>query len=164
MAATTRIVPHCSSIVDDQPLFLGGLPEDCRGVPADDTSFDTKHLYAFATMLIVKKAPFVVTLVADLRPLVVGLNRELLGRGAGPVQREELAAIDTMLHDGPPDCDSPPTRCRHCGGYVCAGTDEDDSCLNCGRPVNARRPLEDVIQEIAQHLIERRREWSQVSA
>jgi tRNA(Ile2) C34 agmatinyltransferase TiaS len=113
-------------------------------------------------MLIVKKAPFVVTLVADLRPLVVGLNRELLVRGAEPVRREELMEIDRMLYDGLPDRDSPFARCRRCGGYVCADTVGDYTCLNCGRPVNARGPLEDVIQEIAQHLIERRREWSQV--
>ena len=109
-----------------------------------------------------KKAPFVVTLVADLRPLVVGLNRELVVRGADPVRREELTEIDRMLHDGPPERDSLLTRCRHCGGYVCADAGGDNTCLNCGRPVNACRLLEDVIQEIAQHLIERRRGWSQV--
>ena len=117
---------------------------------------------ASATILIVKKAPFVVTLVADLRPLVVVLNRELLMCGADPVRREELTEIDRMLHDGPPDRDSSFTRCCHCGGYVYADTSGDYTCLNCGRPVNACRPLEDVIQEIAEHLIKQRREWSQV--
>lgn len=111
-------------------------------------------------MLIVKKAPFVVTLVADLRPLVVGLNRELLVRGADPVRWAELSEIDGMLHKDLPDRDSPSTRCWHCGGYVYADTGGDYTCLNCGRLVNARRPLEDVIQEIARHVIERRREWS----
>ena len=110
-------------------------------------------------MLIVKKALFVVTLVADLRPLVVGLNRELLVRGADPVRWEELAEIDRMLHDGLPARDSPSTRCRHCGGYVYADTGGDGTCLNCGRPVNARR-LEEVIQKIVQDLVKRRRERS----
>ncbi len=112
-------------------------------------------------MLIVKKAPFVVTLVADLRPLVVALNRELLQRGAVPVQRQELSEIDRMLHDGPLERDLPTTRCRHCGGYVCADTGGDCTCLNCGRP-DASRRLADVIQKIVQDLIERRREQSQV--
>ncbi len=113
-------------------------------------------------MLIVKKAPFVVTLVADLRPLVVGLNRELLVRGADPVQSAELPEIDRMLHQGVPDRDSPSARCRHCRGYIFAEAGGDDTCLNCGRSFNARGPLEAVIQEIAQHVIEQRREWSPV--
>jgi hypothetical protein len=108
-------------------------------------------------MLIVKKAPFVVTLVADLRPLVVGLNRELLVRGADPVRREELTEVDEMLHVGLPDRDSPFTRCRHCGGYVCGDMGGEYTCLNCGRPMNDRGPLEHVIKKIVQDLIERRR-------
>ncbi len=112
-------------------------------------------------MLIVKKAPFVVTLVADLRPLVVGLNRELLLRGADPVRRQELSEIDRMLHGGSADRDSLSTRCRHCGGYVCAEPGGDYTCLNCGRPAASRR-LADVIQKIVQDLIERRQERSQV--
>jgi len=108
-------------------------------------------------MLIVKKSPFVVTLVVDLRPLVVGLNRELLVRGAGPVRQAELPDIDRMLHEGFPDADSPSTRCWHCGGYIYGEFGGDDACLNCGRPFKTRGRLEDVILKIAGDLIERRR-------
>lgn len=108
-------------------------------------------------MLIVKKSPFVVTLVADLRPFVVGLNRELQVRGAGPVQQEELPEIDRMLHEGFPDADAPSTRCRHCGGYIYGEIGGDDACLNCGRPFRTRGRLEDVIPKIAGDLIEQRR-------
>jgi DNA-directed RNA polymerase subunit RPC12/RpoP len=107
-------------------------------------------------MLTVKKAPFVVTLVADLRPLVVGLNRELVVRGADPVRREELTELDEMLHEGLPDRDSPVARCRHCGGYVCGDTVGEYTCLNCGRPINDRGPLEDVIDRIVEELLGRR--------
>ena len=110
-------------------------------------------------MPVVKKAPFVVSFVADLRPLVAGLNRELLARGAGPVQWEELSEVDVMLHEGPRAPAS--SRCQRCGGYLCGDTSGEQTCLNCARPVDARR-LEDMIQKIVRELVERRRERSRV--
>lgn len=112
-------------------------------------------------MPVVKKAPFVVSFVADLRPLVAGLNRELLAHGAEPVQWEELSEVDLMLHAGPPDRAAQATRCQRCGGYLYGDASGEHTCLNCARPVDARR-LEEVIQKIAQKLVERRRERSRV--
>jgi len=110
----------------------------------------------------VKKAPFVVSFVADLRPLVAGLNRELLAQGAEPVQWEELSEVDVMLHERPHASASSATRCLRCGGYLCGDASGEGTCLNCGRSVDARR-LEDVIQKIAQELLQRRRERSRVN-
>ena len=106
-----------------------------------------------------KLAPFVVSMFADLRPLVVILNRELLSRGAGPVRTEELPEIDGILHESV-RADSPPaTRCPRCGGYVCGDMIGDRTCLNCGRPA-ASRHLEDLTQRIALDLIEQRQRIS----
>jgi hypothetical protein len=112
-------------------------------------------------MPVVKKAPFVVSFVADLRPLVAGLNRELLSRGAEPVCWEELSEVDLLLHEGPPDRVTLATRCPRCRGYLLIDASGEHTCLNCARPTDARR-LEEVIQQIVQQLVERRRERSSV--
>ncbi len=111
-------------------------------------------------MLIVKKAPFIVSLVADLRPVVRGINEALVAYGAETVRAEELAEIDRMLHDDLRGGASRPVRCPRCGGYVYADATGDYTCLNCGRPGGTTRLLENVIQQIAQGLIERRQEQS----
>lgn len=108
--------------------------------------------------VVTKGHSFVVLLSADLRPLVVGLNRELAGRGAGPVGKEELPEIDRMLHEGLGAPASEASRCPHCRGYLSIDSDDDLICLNCGRPAAPRRELDDVIRKIAQRLLEYRGE------
>ena len=103
-----------------------------------------------------KRGHLVVTLAADLRPLVEGLNRELVVRGAEPVRPEELPEIDHMLHSRLEAGSPLPTRCGRCGGHACLDTFGDYTCLNCGRPVRTRGSLEDVICEVAQGLVDRR--------
>ena len=111
-------------------------------------------------MLVVKKVhSFVVSVVADLRPVVGGLNRELLSQGAEPVCREELPEVDRMLHEELGVHGSQSTRCPRCGGYIFTEAVGEETCLNCGRQ-GASRNLEDVIQKIAQGLIAQRHEWS----
>jgi len=101
---------------------------------------------------------FVVSLHADLRPLVVGLNRQLEMRGAPPVRKEELPEIDEMLHAVLGSRTSEATRCSRCRGYASVDGDGELICLNCGRPVAPRRELNDVIEEIAENLIRYRQE------
>ena len=101
-----------------------------------------------------------VSLAGNVRPLIGGLDRQLVNSGAGPVQKEEWPEIDRMLHEdlGAPASES--TCCQRCGGYVSTDIDRDSVCLNCGHRTSSRRQLSDVIQMIAQKLIERRAEQS----
>ena len=104
----------------------------------------------------VKKFLFVVSLAGNVRPLIGGLNGQLANRGAGPVRKEEWPEIDRMLHE---DLRAPASEskcCHQCGGYVSTDIDGDMVCLTCGRRTSSRRQLSDVIQMMAQKLIERR--------
>ena len=105
-----------------------------------------------------RPSSFVVTLHADLRPLVVGLNRLLATRGAPPVTKEELPEIDEMLYATLGTRGPEATRCLRCGGYASADGDGELVCLNCGRPVAPRRELNEVIEEIAANLLQYRQE------
>ena len=100
----------------------------------------------------------VVSLHADLRPLVVGLNRQLASRGVAPVGKEELPKIDDMLHQLLGTRASEATRCPRCHGYATMDADGEFVCLNCGRSVAPRKHLDDVIHEIADRLIQYRQE------
>ena len=111
-----------------------------------------------------KKAPFVVSLVSDLRPLVELLNRELLEHKAQPVRREEFPEIDTILHEALRVHASWSARCDRCGGYVSIDVTGDRTCLNCGWAAGASRHLQDVIGTIAQDLLEHRGERSSRAA
>lgn len=101
---------------------------------------------------------FVVSLNADLRPLVGALNRELASRGDEPVRKEELPDIDEMLQQVLVSPDSEVTQCPHCQGYVSIDLDGDLTCLNCARPAVPRRGLDDVVENIAQKLVDSRAE------
>ena len=105
-----------------------------------------------------RPASFVVSLHADLRPLVVGLNRQLATRGAPPVCKQELPEIDDMLHAVLGSRVPEETRCVRCRGYASLDADGELICLNCGRPVAPRRELDDVIEEITEELIRYREE------
>ena len=96
------------------------------------------------------------SLAGNVRPLIGGLDRQLVNSGAGPVRKEEWPEIDRMLHEdlGAPTSES--TCCHRCGGYVSTDIDGDSVCLNCGHRTSSRRQLSDVIQMMAQKLIERR--------
>lgn len=107
---------------------------------------------------------FVVTLNADLRPLIGGLNRELESHGAEPVRKVELSEIDGMLQEVLGASASGVTHCPHCQGYVSIDLDGELTCLNCARPTTPRMELDDVIQQIAQRLIERRADHSSEAA
>ena len=100
----------------------------------------------------------VVSLHADLRPLVAGLNRLLASRGAALVRKEELPEIDDMLHHVLGTRASEATRCSRCHGYATMDADGEFVCLNCGRSVAPRKGLDDVIEEIADRLIQYRQE------
>ena len=106
----------------------------------------------------VKRFSFVVSLAGNVRPIIGGLDRQLADSGAGPVRKEEWPEIDRMLHEDPGAAASKSTRCYQCGGYVSTDIDSDSVCLNCGRRTSSRRELLDVIQMMAQKLIERRAE------
>ncbi len=109
-----------------------------------------------------KKVPtLVVSLASGLRPLIVGLNRELLDHGADPVQKEEWPVIDEMLHEDLIDPPAKGARCVHCAGYLGSEMDGELMCLNCGRSAAPRKNLAEVVEEITQRLIERRRERSE---
>lgn len=99
---------------------------------------------------------FVASLVADLRPFVDGLNRELLSQGVEPVQKEELPEIDRMLHEGLEAEPVRGTNCPRCGGYVYGAWTTEQTCLNCGGPAGGSRELEDEMDRIARELIAQR--------
>jgi hypothetical protein len=101
---------------------------------------------------------FVVSLNSDLRPLVGILNRELESRGAEPVRKEELPEIDEMLQQALVSPNSGITHCPHCHGYVSIDLDGELTCLNCARPAAPRRGLDDVVENIAQRLVDFRAE------
>ena len=73
-----------------------------------------------------RPSSFVVTLHADLRPLVANLNRVLAKRGAAPVQKHELPDIDEMLYAALGNRAAEAARCSRCGGYASADSDGED--------------------------------------
>ena len=106
----------------------------------------------------VTKSHFIVSLSSDLRPLVARLNRALAGLDAEPVLKEELPEIDRILHEDSEAPGAEATRCPRCHGYISLDLDGELICLNCGRPAAPTRTLDDVVQKIAQMLIDLREE------
>jgi len=100
----------------------------------------------------------VVSLHADLRPLTSNLNRLLEIQGAPPVRKDELAEVDDMLHRALADRAGEGTRCPRCHGYASLDGDGDLICLNCGRPAMPNKQLDDVVVEIAEKLLDYRRQ------
>lgn len=74
------------------------------------------------------------------------------------MRKEELPDIDEMLQQVLVSPDSEVTQCPHCQGYVSIDLDGDLTCLNCARPAVPRRGLDDVVENIAQKLVDSRAE------
>jgi hypothetical protein len=103
-----------------------------------------------------KPHSFALSLDADWGPAIRGLNLELTSHGADTVRKEERFQVDRMLRDALETAAPAPPRCPNCGGYMGGDMDGEPICLNCARPVAAPRHLSDVIQKVAQDLIEYR--------
>ncbi len=103
-----------------------------------------------------KRAGFVVSLAAAIRPVLGLLNRELASRNARAVSRDEWAELDEILHEGHAASVMPGTPCSYCGGYLNTDSDGDFTCLNCGRSTVPRRELGELVEKLARELIEYR--------
>ncbi|MDZ4277752.1 MAG: hypothetical protein U1B78_01305 [Dehalococcoidia bacterium] len=84
------------------------------------------------------------------------LNQELARRGANPVSKEELPEIDTLLDKSLAEGGARAGRCWRCDGYIGPDVEGEQTCLNCGRPAGPNKQLAEVVESIAQCLIERR--------
>ncbi len=100
----------------------------------------------------------VVSLHADLRPLITKVNGVLAVQGAPPVRKDELAEIDEMLHRALASRATEGTRCPRCHGYASLDGDGDLICLNCGRPAMPNKQLDEVSNEISLNLLHYRRQ------
>lgn len=135
------------------------------GNELDVASHDQAQSPSRAIMLdMIKSRSIVVLLSSDLRPITLGINRELASYGAEPVQKEELPEIDRMLHEGLGVARSETGRCSHCRGYASIGADGDLTCLNCGRSGTPPRQLDEVTHELSKRLLDRRVEQSRRTA
>lgn len=103
-----------------------------------------------------KRAGFVVSLAAAVRPVLGLLNRELASRNERAVSNEEWPELDTILHEDHSANTMPGARCAYCGGYLSIDADEEFTCLNCARSAIPRRELGELVERLAQRLIEYR--------
>ncbi len=103
-----------------------------------------------------RRAGLAVSLAGAIRPVLGSLNRELASRNARAVSRDEWAELDEILHEDNSASFIPGMRCSYCGGYLDIDADGEFTCLNCARSAIPRRELDELVEKLAQRLIEYR--------
>ena len=103
-----------------------------------------------------KRVGLAVSLAGAVRPVLGPLNRELASRNAPAVSRDEWPELDDMLHEDEAASIIPGERCAYCQGYLSTGEQGEFTCLNCARSAIPRRELGELVERLAQRLIEYR--------
>ena len=102
------------------------------------------------------KFSLAVSLAQAVGPIVKPLNQELQKQNAHAVTQAEFAFLDDVLHEE--DTDRVSTeRCPHCDGYLTTDAESEAyTCLNCARSTTPRRDVGQLVEELAELLLEHR--------
>jgi len=98
------------------------------------------------------------SLARAIGPILKPLNRELAKRNAPEVNRHEWPFIDDVLHEEQADAASTEMRCGHCGGHVQPEAEEGEyTCLICARSSSPRREVDQLVERLADRILEHRK-------